>query len=58
MKIEYTVSIGLVGCKQKGTIDLSEYCDDFDLDEDAINDIVYDHVMTSVVEWNWKEIEE
>lgn len=51
MKIEVSVSLGLVGCKVKQVIEIEETHT-----EEEVENIARE-IMFSMIEWNWKEIE-
>jgi hypothetical protein len=59
MKVELTVSIGLVGCKRSRIFDVpDEDVEGLSKDERAavIDEIAQDKLW-SLVSWNWKEVE-
>lgn len=48
MKIHWELSIGLVGCRRGGTLDVDD-----DADEKEIEEIVREEVFQHV-DWNWE----
>jgi hypothetical protein len=48
--VTWTLSMGLVGCKRTGTMEV-----DAEATPDEIDEIVQDHLMERVIQISWKE---